>query len=32
MSMRGAFDLKLKATQKGLASCDSLITVIQKML
>ena len=32
LSMRGAFDLKLKATQKGLASCDSLIATIQKSL
>ncbi|MEZ4795653.1 MAG: DUF6090 family protein [Flavobacteriaceae bacterium] len=32
MSMRGALDLKLKATQKGIVSCDSLITIIQKEL
>ena len=32
LSMRGAFDLKLKATQKGLVSCDSLIATIEKVL
>lgn len=32
ISMRGAFDLKLKATQKGIVSCDSLISTIKKEL
>lgn len=32
LSMRGAFDLKLKASQKGLESCDSLIATIKKAL
>jgi hypothetical protein len=32
LSMRGAFELKLKATKKGLVSCDSLIATIQKVL
>jgi len=32
ISMRGAFELKLKATEKGIKSCESLITIIQKVL
>lgn len=32
LSMRGAFDLKLKATRNGIASCDSLVAVLNKKL
>jgi len=30
LSMRGAFDLKLKATKDGIASCDSLINILNQ--
>ncbi|MDU8885732.1 DUF6090 family protein [Yeosuana sp. MJ-SS3] len=32
LSMRGAFDIKLKATKNGIASCDSLTSVLNKKL
>jgi hypothetical protein len=31
-SMRGSFNLKVKATQKGIRSCDSLIKIINRSL
>ncbi|MCF7559057.1 DUF6090 family protein [Sabulilitoribacter multivorans] len=30
LSMRGAFDLKLKATKTGIKSCDNLLTILKK--
>ncbi|HMC02280.1 MAG TPA: DUF6090 family protein [Flavobacteriaceae bacterium] len=32
LSMRGAFDIKLKATKNGIASCDSLAAILDKKL
>ncbi|MEZ4792020.1 MAG: hypothetical protein R2783_00640 [Gelidibacter sp.] len=30
MSMRGSLDIKLKATKKGVESCDQLIILVNK--